>query len=397
VCWTDRLWFGNGKERALLPHPFMTVFPSDLDDETLCCLVEALTASGQAVSIYDANDRLRYANPAYRDIFLGGHQGSFTFTDVLRYGARHGVGTKIEGGDVEALIARTLPRRRAVPRKSFETDLLDGRWLWMDQTTLPNGWVLTVGADITALKHNEKTLRQAHEAALTASRTDPLTDLPNRRHILDLLDEMLTVAKSFSRGLCVALIDIDHFKAVNDTYGHDAGDAVLRHFAQSCRERLREQDLLGRMGGEEFLLLLPGVRLDEAIRIVDQVRAGFPSDRLPEPLSDLRFTFSAGVRKPCRTTTGAPSSTGLTAPCTLPRRRAGTAPGSALSRRHRSLGKRPRSTQSGENDLPPSAPAVAKNLQVESKTSGRRVNPLEAVISSLSGPALPDLQAVQTC
>jgi hypothetical protein len=240
------------RDLLFLPHPPMTVFRSDLDDETLRCLVEALTASRQAVSIYDAEDRLRYANQTYRDIFLGGYQGSFTFTDVLRYGARHGIGTKIDGGDVEALIARTLPRRRAVPRRSFETDLLDGRWLWMEQTTLPNSWVLTVGADITALKHNDKTLRQAHEAALTTSRTDLLTELPNQRHILGLLDEALAGAKPLGRGLCVALIDINHFKAVNDTYGHDAGDAVLRHFAQVCRERLREQDLLGRMGGEEF-------------------------------------------------------------------------------------------------------------------------------------------------
>jgi diguanylate cyclase len=273
----------------------MTVFRSDLDDETLRCLVEALTVSGQAVSIYDAEDRLRYANQTYRDIFLGGHRGSFTFTDVLRYGARHGIGTKINGGDVEALTARTLPRRRAVPRRSFETDLLDGRWLWMDQTSLPNGWVLTVGADITALKHNEKTLRQAHEAALTASHTDHLTDLPNRRHILDLLDEALAEARPSGRSLCVALIDIDHFKAVNDTYGHDAGDAVLRNFAQGCRERLREGGWVGRMGGEEFLLLLPGVRLNDAILIIERVRAGFPAETLPGHLPDLRFTFSAGV------------------------------------------------------------------------------------------------------
>jgi diguanylate cyclase (GGDEF)-like protein len=273
----------------------MTTLPLNLDDETLGSLFEALTASGQAVSIYDAEDRLRYANQTYRDIFLGGHQGSFTFVEVLRYGARHGVGTKIDGGDVEALIARTLPRRRAVPRRSFETDLLDGRWLWMDQTTLPNGWVLTVGADITALKHNEKTLRQAHEAALQASRTDLLTDLPNRHHILEHLDEALVTDRQSGLGLCVAIIDIDHFKAVNDTYGHDAGDAVLRHFAQDCRERLREQDLLGRMGGEEFLLLLPGVRLNDAVRIIERVRVGFPADALPGHPPQLRFTFSAGV------------------------------------------------------------------------------------------------------
>jgi diguanylate cyclase len=196
---------------------------------------------------------------------------------------------------VEAFIARTLPRRRSVPRKSFETDLVDGRWFWMDHTILPNGWVLSVGADLTALKHNEKSLRQAHDEAMLEARTDLLTGLPNRRHILELLDEALAAGKLSGCGLFAAIIDIDRFKAINDSHGHDAGDTVLRHFAEICRGRMREQDHLGRIGGEEFLLLLPGVRLNDAIHIIDQVRAGFPSAALHEQVLELHFTFSTGV------------------------------------------------------------------------------------------------------
>jgi diguanylate cyclase (GGDEF)-like protein len=182
-----------------------------------------------------------------------------------------------------------------VPRKSFETDLVNGRWFWMDHTILPNGWVLSVGADITVLKHNEKSLRRAHEEALVAARTDPLTGLPNRRHILDLLEEALAAAKATDSGLCVAVIDLDDFKAVNDTHGHDAGDAVLKHFACACRERVRAQDHLGRLGGEEFLLLLPEVRLNDAVRIIDRVREGFPPARLGTSRAEALCTFSAGV------------------------------------------------------------------------------------------------------
>ena len=162
----------------------MTHFVSDLNDETLQCLVEALGQSGQAISIYDAEDNLRFANEAYAGMFLGDFEGPFTFTEILRYGAREGIGVRIDGDDVEALIARTLPRRRSMPRKSFESDFMDGRWFWFEHTVLSNGWVLTVATDITALKHNEKTLRQAHDAALEASRTDQLTGLANRRYIL---------------------------------------------------------------------------------------------------------------------------------------------------------------------------------------------------------------------
>ena len=169
----------------------MTKASLDLDDEALRCLMEALTESGQAISLFDAEDSLRYANKTYQGMFLGDYDGPMTFTGILRHAAKSGLGVRIDDGDVEAFIARTLPRRRSMPRKSFETDLVDGRWFWIDHTILPNGWVLSVGADITTLKNNEKSLRQAHEAALSASRTDLLTGLPNRRHILELLDEAL--------------------------------------------------------------------------------------------------------------------------------------------------------------------------------------------------------------
>lgn len=256
----------------------MISLPFDPDDEALRCLVEALTESGQAVSIFDAGDNLRYANKTYQGMFLGNYQGPLTFAAIARHAHENGLGVRIDDGDVEAFITRTESRRRSLPRKSFETDLVDGRWFWIDHTVLPNGWVLSVGADITALKNNEKSLRQAHEAALEMARTAQLTGQEGR-----------------GSGLCVAVIDIDHFKVINDAYGHEAGDTVLAHFARSCRERVRTQDHLGRTGGEEFLLLLPEVQLDDAVRIVDRVRDGFPPAVLEHSGLELPCTFSAGV------------------------------------------------------------------------------------------------------
>ncbi|MGF9760119.1 diguanylate cyclase [Microvirga sp. 0TCS3.31] len=273
----------------------MTSLPFNPDDEALHRLVEALTESGQAVSIFDAEDNLRYANRTYQGMFLGDYDGPFTFAGITRHAHENGLGVRINDGDVEAFIARTLSRRRSVPRKSFETDLVDGRWFWIDHTVLSNGWVLSVGADITMLKNNEKALRHAHEAALKASRTDQLTGLPNRRHILELLDGALSANEGTGSGLCIAVIDIDHFKAINDPHGHEAGDTVLEHFARSCRERVRAQDHLGRTGGEEFLLLLPEVGLDDAVRIIDRIRGGFPSAVPGHDGLELPCTFSAGV------------------------------------------------------------------------------------------------------
>ncbi|MGF9758903.1 diguanylate cyclase [Microvirga sp. 0TCS3.31] len=273
----------------------MTRFVSTLDHEALRSLVEALTESGQAVSIFDAEDNLRYANRTYQSMFLGNYDGPFTFAGITHHAHRNGLGVRIDDNDVEAFLARTLSRRRSVPRKSFETDLVDGRWFWIDHTVLPNGWVLSIGADITALKNNEKSLRQAHEMALKASRTDLLTGLPNRRHVLEQLDAALAGDEATGADLCIAVIDIDHFKAINDTHGHDAGDTVLRHFAGICRERVRDQDVLGRMGGEEFLLILAGAAVDDARSVVDRIREGYPAARLVEDGINLPYTFSAGI------------------------------------------------------------------------------------------------------
>lgn len=84
----------------------MPQFPSDPDDETLQSIVEAPAKSGQAVSNYDAEDKLRYANETYRGMFLRDYEGPFTFTDILRYGATSGFGVRVDDGDVEARIAR---------------------------------------------------------------------------------------------------------------------------------------------------------------------------------------------------------------------------------------------------------------------------------------------------
>jgi diguanylate cyclase (GGDEF)-like protein/PAS domain S-box-containing protein len=142
------------------------------------------------------------------------------------------------------------------------------------------------------------TEQRALEAQLTRdAATDALTGVANRRHFLSRAhDEMQRRARS-GRGLCVAVIDIDGFKQINDVCGHAAGDAALEHFARVAERRTREVDLLGRLGGDEFGLLLPSAGIDEAYAIVDRIR----QDLLAEPVPDLDLTqplvitISAGV------------------------------------------------------------------------------------------------------
>lgn len=126
--------------------------------------------------------------------------------------------------------------------------------------------------------------------------SDGLTGLFNHRHIHALLDEEFERADRTGERLTVAMFDLDRFKGVNDTYGHQAGDRVLEQLADILRESAREIDRLGRYGGEEFMVLLPETGIDDAVVFVERVRREVA--RRPFNISDdqaLRMTISAGV------------------------------------------------------------------------------------------------------
>ena len=142
------------------------------------------------------------------------------------------------------------------------------------------------------------TEQRALEAQLTReAATDALTGVANRRQFLAQANDQMQHSSRSGRSLCVAVIDIDGFKQINDTCGHAAGDAALEHFARVTERRVREVDLLGRLGGDEFGLLLPDTGIHEAYEVVDRIRR----DLLAEPVPDLDLTeplvitMSAGV------------------------------------------------------------------------------------------------------
>ena len=124
---------------------------------------------------------------------------------------------------------------------------------------------------------------------------DELTSLANRRHMNEVLVEQERRHEAAGQPTCIALIDLDFFKSVNDRFGHAAGDAVLRSFSNAARSELRGQDVLARWGGEEFLLLLPGTQLEQARLAVQRMAERVAAAPLAELGNDLRITFSAGL------------------------------------------------------------------------------------------------------
>jgi diguanylate cyclase (GGDEF)-like protein len=125
--------------------------------------------------------------------------------------------------------------------------------------------------------------------------TDELTGLKNRRNIMKRLDEELQRALRLKEPLCLMIIDIDHFKRINDTYGHPFGDVVLKGVAASIRETIRSYDTVGRIGGEEFLIISPGVEVDEAVGLAERVRERIGAQEIGNDELKVKVTLSIGV------------------------------------------------------------------------------------------------------
>jgi len=138
--------------------------------------------------------------------------------------------------------------------------------------------------------------RQEMECELRAMATrDPLTGIANRRHFAEMAVREVERARRHGRELTVAMIDLDHFKAVNDTYGHACGDAALRLVVEAVVGELRAADVLGRVGGEEFALLLPETGLVGGADIAERIRQRIAGRPFAWDGKDFELTTSIGV------------------------------------------------------------------------------------------------------
>jgi diguanylate cyclase (GGDEF)-like protein/PAS domain S-box-containing protein len=173
---------------------------------------------------------------------------------------------------------------------SFENRYLakDGSWHWLrwsSQVAADETLIYARAADVTEVKQIEAEREELLGKVQDMATHDSLTGLCNRRALEEMLPREMARVRRSGAPLCVAIIDIDHFKVYNDTYGHLAGDEVLRECARVWDESLRGEDTLVRVGGEEFLVLLPETPATEAAEVVERLRARTP----------LEQTCSAGL------------------------------------------------------------------------------------------------------
>ena len=160
-------------------------------------------------------------------------------------------------------------------------------------------WFAFMGGYVNKLRHrfsdSNRQLTEAYGRIEQIAIRDELTGVFNRRLLMDALAREHSRSKRLNASYSVCLFDLDHFKTINDSWGHAAGDAVLKHFALIASSDLREIDVFGRYGGEEFLLILPDTAQRGAAAAAERVRAGVLAADFPQVPAGHRVTVTAGV------------------------------------------------------------------------------------------------------
>jgi diguanylate cyclase (GGDEF)-like protein len=151
--------------------------------------------------------------------------------------------------------------------------------------------------EMTAVIRDISEKNKLMEELVIASREDSLTSLFNRRHFTEILNGELDRFKRFKHECCLLMLDIDHFKQINDTFGHEAGDKALKELAKMLTQTVRKTDVVGRWGGEEFLVLLPETRLAAATKVAEKIRINIGTMEIRTAEGDMCFTVSIGVQE----------------------------------------------------------------------------------------------------
>jgi two-component system cell cycle response regulator len=228
-----------------------------------------------------------YVNPAFTA--LTGYDAD----EVIGHSSRLLHGPKTDPQTVAAVRAAMEAQR------PIRVELLnysrDGEEFWIDTNIVPlrdaHGRVThfaTIGRDLTATKQLQQELR------LMAS-TDPLTGLLNRRRFLEQAETEFLRSQRYQHELAAVMLDIDHFKTINDTHGHFVGDQVLIAMSRATENLLRGTDILGRWGGEEFVILMPETPLAGAAILAERLREVLARLAVDTTAGTLHFTVSAGV------------------------------------------------------------------------------------------------------
>ncbi len=215
-----------------------------------------------AISLFDGDLRMAACNEQFRTLLdLPAHlfdKPEVYFEDFIRFNAQRG---EYGPGDVDQLTAARLETARNFQAHHIERARPDGKWLEVTGTPIPSGGFVTSYIDITERKKVEERIR-------VLALQDALTGLPNRLSLNEQLEQALQRAQGTGHRFAVLFMDLDGFKKVNDSCGHDVGDALLVWVARRLRELVRESDVVARLGGDEFVVLLHDITGEDMVAAV---------------------------------------------------------------------------------------------------------------------------------
>ncbi|MCP5048781.1 MAG: GGDEF domain-containing protein [bacterium] len=163
------------------------------------------------------------------------------------------------------------------------------------QRVLESGDKITIGQTVLRINYNDEIEEEYRSKLFNFAATDALTGLYNRRYIINALENHYKIAKRNDRVFSIAVFDIDDFKQINDSYGHTAGDEFLKKVTFVINNTLREQDIPGRLGGEEFLVILPETHLEGAYILANRIREEIQESEVNHVGARIKATISAGV------------------------------------------------------------------------------------------------------
>ncbi len=251
-------------------------------------IIEALLASKDGVGVFNQDDLLIFCNePLAKDFgFTVDEVIGKSFEEMMRLSYLSGAGVHVENDDLEGLIERAKQSRLKLGYTSFESDRANGDWTLVSRLRTEDGHIFLYTQDITELKKTEASLRETLNHVKNLAATDSLTGISNRRHFMESSVIEFDRSKRHGHPLTILALDIDHFKSINDTFGHQAGDEVLRSICTCCQSLLRASDIFGRLGGEEFSILLPDT---------DKESASIMAQRILDNISALKVKYEEGI------------------------------------------------------------------------------------------------------
>lgn len=248
-------------------------------------IVQSLDRLSEGITIIDGQDRLVLYNMEAAK-YLGIDPAQIGVGVSLHEIAE--AQSKDDTIDPNSLLMQQLDASREGKSQFFERELSTGRILSVRANPIPGGGVITLYTDITDRKAFENRL-------IEMATRDELTGLINRREFFTLGHHEQERAKREGHIVSVMMVDADYFKKINDTYGHSTGDDVLRDLADRCRQIFRKTDVVGRYGGEEFSIILPGANEEMAKIIAERLRKLISESVVKSDQGDVTYTVSIGI------------------------------------------------------------------------------------------------------